>query len=50
MEKKYTFVNGQERTENLNNVELADLIVDVVMSNSAPSFSWNEDMTVLECE
>lgn len=48
-EKKYTFVNGSERTENLNYMELLAIIEDIVFHNDVSSFFWNNDQTELSC-
>jgi hypothetical protein len=50
MEKKFTFVNGDECRENLNDIELAAIITDIVMSNLHCSFQWDQDQTVLVTE
>jgi hypothetical protein len=50
MDKKYTFINGDERRENLNDVELAEVVMDIVMSNLHCSFQWNTDGTVIAAE
>jgi len=48
-EKKYTWINGEEREENLNDVELAEIITDVVMHNTNSAFRWNSE-TELEVQ
>lgn len=49
-ENKYTFINGDERLENMNDVELADVVMDIVMNNSHCSFQWNKDVTVITAQ
>lgn len=50
MEKKYSFINGDERIENLNDAELEDVVMDIVMNNEHSSFQWNKDSTILSAE
>lgn len=48
--KLYTLKNGDETINNLNDVELADAVMDIVMSNSSSAFEWNGDFTQLICK
>lgn len=43
MEPKYTFVNGEEVTENLDSAALHEMVIDIVMSNLQCSFRWKPD-------